>query len=67
MFAELKEKEKNILAYLQKRPDSTQQELAEAISLTLSTIKYYTKRLQEKGYLERRGTHRSGEWHVIIK
>ncbi|WP_276626185.1 ATP-binding protein [Veillonella magna] len=67
VFAELKEKEKNILAYLQKRPDSTQQELAEAISLTLSTIKYYTKRLQEKGYLERRGTHRSGEWHVIIK
>lgn len=67
VFAELKEKEKNILAYLQKRPDSTQQELAEAISLPLSTIKYYTKRLQEKGYLERRGTHRSGEWHVIIK
>lgn len=63
----LNDKENLILTYLQKRPDSTQQEIAAATSMSLGTIKYHTKKLQEKGYLHRRGTHRKGSWVVIIK
>lgn len=63
----LTDKENIVLTYLQKRPDSTQQEIAAATSMSLGTIKYHTKKLQEKGYLHRRGIHRKGSWVVIIK
>lgn len=64
MPVKLNEKEKVILSYLQKKPDGTQHEIAEATSLSLSTIKYYMKKLQEKGCLQRMGTHRKGYWVV---
>ena len=64
MPVKLNEKEKVILSYLQKKPDGTQHEIAEATSLSLSTIKYYMKKLQEKGCLQRMGTHRKGYWAV---
>lgn len=63
----LNDKEKVILAYIQKKPDSTQSEIAAATSLTLGTIKYHTKNLQEKGYLKCMGTNRKGYWLVILK
>ena len=63
----LNDKEEAILAYIQKKPDSTQSEIAMATSLSLGTIKYHTKKLQEKGYLKRMGTHRKGYWSVILK
>ena len=64
MPVKLNEKERVILSYLQKKPDGTQHEIAEATSLSLSTIKYYMKKLQEKGCLQRMGTHRKGYWAV---
>ncbi|MFG6272253.1 ATP-binding protein [Megasphaera hexanoica] len=64
MPVKLNEKERVILSYLQKKPDGTQHEIAEATSLSLSTIKYYMKKLQEKGCLQRMGTHRKGYWVV---
>lgn len=64
MLVKLNEKERVILSYLQKKPDGTQHEIAEATSLSLSTIKYYMKKLQEKGCLQRMGTHRKGYWVV---
>ena len=63
----LNDKEEAILAYIQKKPDSTQSEIAMATSLSMGTIKYYTKKLQEKGCLKRMGTHRKGYWSVILK
>ena len=63
----LNDKEEAILAYIQKKPDSTQSEIAMATSLSLGTIKYHTKKLQEKGCLKRMGTHRKGYWSVILK
>ncbi|WP_292106634.1 ATP-binding protein [Megasphaera sp.] len=64
MPVKLNEKEKVILSYLQKKPDGTQHEIAKATSLSLSTIKYYMKKLQEKDCLQRMGTHRKGYWVV---
>lgn len=63
----LTDKENIVLPYLQKRPDSTQQKIAAATSMSLGTIKYHTKKLQEKGCLQRIGTHRKGSWGVILK
>lgn len=63
----LNEKEKAILAYLHQKSDNTQQEIALATALSLSTIKYYTKKLQEKGCLQRMGTHRKGYWDVLYR
>ena len=48
MPVKLNEKERVILSYLQRNQDGTQHEIAEATSLSLSTIKYYMKKLQEK-------------------
>lgn len=64
MPVKLNKKEKIILSYLKKKPDGTQHEIAKATSLSLSTIKYYMKKLQEKGCLQRMGTHRKGYWVV---
>ena len=66
MPVKLNEKEKVILSYLQKKPDGTQHEIAEATSMPLSTIKYYMKKLQGKGCLQRMGTHRKGYWVVKL-
>lgn len=63
----LNDKEEAILAYIKKKPDSTQSEIAMATSLSMGTIKYHTKKLQEKGCLKRMGTHRKGYWSVILK
>lgn len=63
----LNEKEKAILAYLHQKSDNTQQEIALATELSLSTIKYYTKKLQEKGCLQRMGTNRKGYWDVLYR
>ena len=67
LSVKLNDKEEAILAYIQKKPDSTQSEIAMAPSLSLGTIKYHTKKLQEKGCLKRMGTHRKGYWSVILK
>ena len=67
LSVKLNDKEEAILAYIQKKPDSTQSEIAMATSLSLGTIKYHTKKLQEKGCLKRMGTHRKGYWSVILK
>lgn len=45
MPVKLNKKEKIILSYLKKKPDGTQHEIAKATSLSLSTIKYYMKKL----------------------
>ena len=67
LSVKLNDKEEAILACIQKKPDSTQSEIAMATSLSLGTIKYHTKKLQEKGCLKRMGTHRKGYWSVILK
>ena len=55
-----------ILRYLKAHPKATQDELAKMIYRSTRTVKTYTSRLVEKGYLVRRNGKRDGWWEVLV-
>ena len=42
----------------------TQKEIAEKTGLNINTVKYYVRKMQAKGIIERAGTSRNGHWIV---
>lgn len=55
-----------ILRYLKAHPKATQDELAKQIHRSPRSVKTYTSRLAEKGYLIRRNGKRDGWWEVMV-
>ena len=45
-------------------PEISQKEIAARNGLNLNTVKYYIRRMQKKGMIEREGTNRKGKWIV---
>jgi len=57
--------DQKIIALIERRPDVTRQELAKAIGITDSGVKYQLKRMQERELIRRVGPDRGGHWEVI--
>lgn len=49
---------------IQQEPFLSQKQMAEKLSLNQNTLKYYMKKLREKGIIERAGSSRKGKWIV---
>ena len=45
-------------------PEISQKEIVARNGLNLNTVKYYIRRMQKKGMIEREGTNRKGKWIV---
>ncbi|KAA6225237.1 winged helix-turn-helix transcriptional regulator [Campylobacter sp. LR291e] len=61
----LNENEKAILRALKKNPKLTQKELSIKFNLSLRTINRILKNLNEKAYLKRMGSKKSGYYEVL--
>ena len=57
--------EKKILEELLKNPQLTASELAISIDKSKRTIERYLKALQEKGFIERDGSNKTGNWKIL--
>jgi len=57
--------EKVILEELVKNPQLTANDLSIIISKSKRTAERYLKLLQEKGYIERSGSDKTGNWKVV--
>lgn len=57
--------EKVILEELVKNPQLTANDLSIIISKSKRTAERYLKLLQEKGYIERSGPDKTGNWKVV--
>jgi predicted HTH transcriptional regulator len=62
---QLTEDEKKVIQAIRENPEITQKQLTQTTGITIGTIKRILPRLQEKGKIERRGSRRSGKWHII--
>ena len=56
--------ERVVLDEIIKNPQITARELSFRINKNKRTVERYLKSLQEKGYLERRGSNKNGYWKV---
>ena len=54
-----------IILLIKKNPDITQQQLAKALKVSLSTVKREMKLLQDRGEVLREGTKKAGKWIVM--
>lgn len=54
--------EKNIMELIEQNPFLSQKQMAEKLNLNKNTLKYYIKKMKEKGVIERVGTNRKGKW-----
>ncbi len=54
-----------IMALIQQNPKITRQELADALQISDSGIKYYLKKMQDKELLRRVGPDKGGYWEII--
>jgi len=54
-----------IIALIAQKPDVTRQELAKAIGITDSGVKYHLKKMQEKKLIRRVGPDKGGHWEVV--
>jgi ATP-dependent DNA helicase RecG len=54
-----------ITALIRQNPEITRQELAMALGITDSGVKYHLKKMQDKGLLHRVGPDRGGYWEVV--
>ena len=59
--------EKNIMELIEQNPFLSQKQMAEKLNLNKNTLKYYIKKMKEKGVIERVGTNRKGKWIVKSK
>ena len=60
------EKECRILQLLFKKPDITQKGLAFELGYDIAQIKYYTRKLKQKGVISRIGTSHKGIWKINL-
>ena len=56
-----------IIKLIESDPSLSQKQMAEILCLNPNTLKYYLKRMREKGIVERTGTSRKGRWIVKSK
>lgn len=63
---ELKEGLKRIYVAIQNNPDITHSQLMETFNISESTAKRATRNLKKLGYIERKGSDKTGRW-VILK
>mgnify|MGYP006302086445 CR=1 FL=1 len=54
-----------IVSLIKQRPDITRKELANAVGISDSGVKYHLKKMQDKGVLRRVGPPRGGHWEVV--
>ena len=54
-----------IIALIAQNPNVTRQELAKAIGITDSGVKYHLKKMQEKKIIRRVGPDKGGHWEVV--
>lgn len=54
-----------IIVLIEQKPDVTRLELAKAIGITDSGVKYHLKKIQEKGLIRRVGPDKGGHWEVV--
>ncbi|MFH1706951.1 MAG: ATP-binding protein [Planctomycetota bacterium] len=54
-----------IIALIARKPHATRQELARAIGITDSGVKYHLKKLQEQHHIRRIGPDKGGHWEVV--
>ena len=57
--------EERLLHVIRENPKVTQKALKEALGVSIATVKRMTTALHKAGVIERTGTNRSGEWHVL--
>lgn len=62
----LSENEKAVLRVVVRNEDATQKDISRETNLAVSTVKRLMGNLQEKGILVRRGSKRTGTWHIKI-
>lgn len=56
--------ETKIFEFIKANPTATQKAIAEAVSMSVNTVKNATVKLQELGYLTREGSKKTGYWVV---
>lgn len=56
-----------LLRTVKDNPSMTQKQLSEKIGKSERTIKNYTAKLQQKGYLKRMNGKRDGKWEVLVE
>ena len=57
--------EDKLLSVIRENPKVTQKALKETLGISIATVKRMTTALHKAGVLERTGTNRSGEWHIL--
>lgn len=60
----LTERQQAIIAVIQQNPTLNREELANKIGLSVATLKREITILREKGYIDRKGSNKSGQWLV---
>lgn len=50
----------DIIALMEQKPELSQKQIAEQLSMNVNTVKYYIRKLQEQGKIERTGLPRKG-------
>ncbi|MDO4298573.1 MAG: winged helix-turn-helix domain-containing protein, partial [Lachnospiraceae bacterium] len=53
-----------IMELINQEPFLSQKQMAEKLCLNQNTLKYYIKKMREKGIIERVGSSRKGKWIV---
>ncbi len=61
---DIPERIKKLLSLIESNPDITQVKMAEKLKWNTPIVKYYIRKLKEKGLLERIGTSQKGQWIV---
>lgn len=59
------ERVEKLLSLIESEPKITQTEMAERLKWNIPVVKYYIRKLKEKGLLERIGTSQKGHWIVL--
>lgn len=64
---QLTDLDKAVIEIIIKNPAITQSGIALELGWAVNRVKYYTKKLREKGILEHKGNSRRGTWKVYLK
>ncbi|MCI9442153.1 MAG: winged helix-turn-helix domain-containing protein [Ruminococcus sp.] len=56
--------ELDIAALMRYNPAISQKQIAEQLNRNVNTVKYYIRKMQEQGKIERVGSFRKGKWLV---
>lgn len=56
--------EPEIIALMEQKPELSQKQIAEQLNRNVNTVKYYIRKLQEQGKIERTGSPQKGKWVI---